>query len=124
MTELRTDSPQAKPVSALPNQQRTGWNLVLWNLDHAGARNHDAARDAAMDEFDPDIVVPRPLIAYALKAKAWAASLATPSFWSATAAWTAPRQAAQPSSHKHGFFIRRPSPARLERAFRGRKLPR
>ena len=33
MTQLRTESPQAKSVSALPDQRRTDWNLVLWNLD-------------------------------------------------------------------------------------------
>jgi len=33
------------------------WNLVLWNLDHASGKTHDAARIAAISASDPDIVV-------------------------------------------------------------------
>jgi len=57
MTELITESPRAVPLSALTEQRRTAWNLVLWNLDHARAKTHDAARVAAISESDPDIVV-------------------------------------------------------------------
>ena len=57
MTELITESPRAVPLSALTEQRRTAWNLVLWNLDHAQAKTHDAARIAAISQSDPDIVV-------------------------------------------------------------------
>lgn len=57
MTELIMGSPRAVPLSALSEQRRTAWSLVLWNLDHARAKTHDAARVAAISESDPDIVV-------------------------------------------------------------------
>ena len=58
MAQTTLEDPQAEPLSAPSEQRRTGWNLVLWNLDHAHAKSHDAARVAAISESDPDIVVP------------------------------------------------------------------
>lgn len=56
MIQTRTENSTAKPSSAV-SERRTAWNLVLWNLDHARAKAHDAARVAAISESDPDIVV-------------------------------------------------------------------
>jgi hypothetical protein len=36
---------------------RSPWRLVVWNLDHARAKVHDAARVAAIDQSEADVIV-------------------------------------------------------------------